>query len=70
MTILLQATTVDWQAIVVFALLLGAIVYLVSLTRSKKSKSCGSGQCGCVKKNGDLPLPSKKSKGRSATDHS
>jgi len=40
----------DWQGLVVTALVLGALAYLVLRGRGKKSKSCGSGQCGCVKR--------------------
>jgi len=40
----------DWQALVVLALVVGAVAYLVLRGRGKKNKACGSSQCDCVKK--------------------
>ena len=41
---------IDWQAIAVILCLLGAVTFLVQQKRRKKSGSCGSGSCGCLKK--------------------
>lgn len=45
-----QSGGFDWQVAAVGLSVLGALTYLAVLRLRKKTRSCGKGACGCIKK--------------------